>query len=767
MSAENNTSPADDAGVERVAACSAPETAKSGHCPEPTVVCALGEDAVSRFDDRRDEAFAEFAPCIVLRLDRQGVITFINDFGLRFFGYKREELIGRPVIGSITPPLDQNGRDMSAMLQALCDNPEALNQSENENMRKNGERVWVSWANRPLRRGDEFVGVISVGSDVTAGRRASEELARRERFYHSLIKNSSDLVTIVDRDGVILYESPAVTSCLGLSPEDTTGAALETHLHAEDVVGFRNMLAVVGEREDAAPVFEIRRKDRSGCDVHLEAVAANCLEDDAVSGIIINSRNITERKAFEEKIRRHAFHDALTGLPNRTLFMDRLTRAIARRRRGPEHSYAVLFVDIDRFKMVNDSLGHALGDKLLADIGKRLRSCLRKVDTVARFGGDEFVLLLDQVPDDREAFRVAERIKKALSRPFIVEKADGPTEVFASAGVGIVHGSPDYTDPDQVVRDADTAMHKAKSEGAGRCRVFHARMHSQAVEVLTLETDLRKSLQKDELELYYQPIIDIHSGRPMGMEALLRWNHPTRGLVSPLDFIPLAEETGLIIPIGDLVLERACRDIEQFNRAHPDSSPLFAAVNVSAKQFGRPDLAGKVASVLTDTGLPPHLLKIEITESAIMENPERAALILEELQELGAKPAIDDFGTGYSSLSHLHAFPFDTLKIDRSFINALDRDVKNGKIVQAIINLAENLDMTVVAEGIESEGQRSRLQGMGRFLGQGFLFARPMPMAALVEHMEQTYTKERPERTAAAVSNTRPEQVDGTGEHTA
>ncbi len=670
----------------------------------------------------------DLANCLILRLDLEGRITFLNEYGERFLGYADNELVGRKALGTIVPPVESTGRDLASLIRGMCRDPGSLPCGENENLRKNGERVWVSWSNRPIVENGVLTGILCVGADITRQRRTMEELVRRERFHGSIIARSTDIITIVDHDGRILHESPSATRHLGQPAEEVAGTMLHAHIHPQDRKMLDGVLTTVLANPGDNPVFAFRRTRRDGSMAHLEVTATNCLDDDAVSGIILNCRDVTERTAFEEQLKRHVFLDALTGLPNRALFLDRLTHAIARLKRKPGYQFAVLFVDLDRFKLVNDSLGHPAGDRLLTMIGGRIAGCLRRVDTVARFGGDEFILLLDEIDDDRQAIRVAERIREELARPFAMDQG----EVFASASIGIVFSSPEYSDPDQVIRDADTAMFKAKARGKGGYRVFHSRMHKQAVSLLALETDLRKAVERGEFELHYQPILSLEPLRMVGVEALVRWRHPEKGLVPPMEFIPMAEETGLIVPIGAFVLAEACRRAAEHNAAADAGKQLFVSVNLSARQFEQDDLACDIRGILDRTGLPAALLKLEVTESAIAANPEQAALILKVLRDLGVGLSMDDFGTGYSSLSHLHALPFDTLKIDRSFVSGLGlAGDKNSKIVHSIMALARNLGMSVVAEGIETDAQLSRLLAMQCRYGQGYRFARPAPFEEL------------------------------------
>jgi diguanylate cyclase (GGDEF)-like protein len=442
--------------------------------------------------------------------------------------------------------------------------------------------------------------------------------------------------------------------------------------------------------------------------------------------------DVTDRKVAEERLLHNAFYDGLTELPNRSLFMDRLGRSLARAKRREDYMFAVLFLDLDRFKNVNDSLGHTVGDELLISVARRLETCLRPGDTAARLGGDEFTMLLDDITDVSDATRVAERIQQDLAIPFDLNGH----EVFVAASIGIavsaIKGTVSAYDlPEDVLRDADTAMYRAKALGKARHEVFDEAMHARALALLRMETDLRRALERENFRVYYQPLVSLETGRISGFEALVRWEHPERGLVSPAEFISLAEETGLIIAIDRWVLREACHQTrlwqEKFGAStgHP-RAPLYISANLSSKQFGQPDLVDQIEEIVLHTGLGMHSLKLEITESVLMNNAEAAAAMLLQLRKLGIRLSIDDFGTGYSSLSYLHSFPLDTLKIDRSFINRLGGDGEGSEIVRTIMTLSRNLGMEVVAEGVETAEQLNELRKLTCDYGQGYFFARPL-----------------------------------------
>ena len=430
---------------------------------------------------------------------------------------------------------------------------------------------------------------------------------------------------------------------------------------------------------------------------------------------------ITERKRAEEQLVQRAFSDSLTGLANRALLLDRLGRALKRRSRHPDYLFAVLFLDLDRFKLVNDSLGHNVGDELLRAVARRLKKCLRsQEDTVARLGGDEFTMFLEDIKDETDATRVAERIHKELRISFQV---DGH-EVFTTSSIGIALSSTGYTQPEDLLRDADTAMYRAKALGKACYSMFDTAMHKRAVALLQLDHDLRRALEQKEFRLHYQPIVLLETVEVLGLEALLRWEHPERGLVPPAEFIPLAEETRLIIPIGRWVLEEACRQVRAWQAQFGADVPVN--VNLSGKQLSQRDLVDQITQILQEFSLDGRSLKLEITESMIMEDIESVITTLRQLKALGIQSSMDDFGTGYSSLSYLHRLPIDVIKIDRSFVSGSRSGVEKPEVVRTIITLARDLGMDVVAEGIETAEQLAQLRALGCKYGQGYLFSKPL-----------------------------------------
>ena len=457
---------------------------------------------------------------------------------------------------------------------------------------------------------------------------------------------------------------------------------------------------------------EIERERAEQAERHVRELNNYITEQERISLVLEETK---------DHFRHAAFHDSLTGLPNRAMFTELLKAEIEYSKRSKEHLFAVLFLDLDRFKNINDSLGHTHGDLLLVAFAERLERTLRPVDTLARFGGDEFAVLLTGIVDTTDAVRVAERIHAELSVPFNLDR----NSAFATASIGIALSSSGYDRPEDILRDADIAMYRAKENGKARYEMFDQGMHARAVSRLQLESDLRQAVENNEFTIHYQPIVALKTGRLAGFEALVRWNHPRLGIVSPADFVPVAEETGLIVPIGQWVLEEACKKVREWQVNSPGHRALSLSVNLSARQVAQPDLLERIKGALSESTLQPHHLKLEITESVVMGNAEAAAQMFKQLRSLGVQLSIDDFGTGYSSLSYLHRFPLNYLKIDRSFVMRMTTDNDNA-IVKTIATLAQNLGMEVIAEGIETEEQYQRLKELGCEYGQGFLFSRPV-----------------------------------------
>ncbi len=559
---------------------------------------------------------------------------------------------------------------------------------------------------------------------------AEEEIQRQRAFLRQVIDSSPNFIFAKDRYGRFTLVNQAVALAYGTTVEDLLGKS--------DADFARNPREAELFRQDDLEVIRTRREkfipieaitDANGKARWLQTVKRPLVgfsEDVQVLGV---STDITERKLAEDQLSHNAFHDALTGLPNRILFTDRLTHALNRSaRRKDEQWFAVLFLDLDHFKTVNDTLGHLLGDQLLIMVAKRLQECLRAADTIARFGGDEFVFLLEDLDETNEVVQVAERILESIHAPFNL----AGHEVDVSASIGIVLSTSSYEKADEILRDADIAMYRAKDLGRNRYVIFNSAMRANVVHHLELEKGLRAALENRQFELYYQPITSIKTHQISGFEALLRWRHPEKGMIPPSEFIPFAEETGLILPIGAWVLDEACRQMSEWQRRFPCEPPLAISVNLSNKQFSQPDLFEQVELALKESGLPPQTLQLEITESVIMENAELTIATLERMAALGVKIHIDDFGTGYSSLAYLHLLPINAIKIDRSFISGATVRGNGMEIAQTIVHLAHELHIDAIAEGVETEEQWKKLDGWSCQYAQGYLIAKPLdPQTAI------------------------------------
>jgi diguanylate cyclase (GGDEF)-like protein/PAS domain S-box-containing protein len=574
--------------------------------------------------------------------------------------------------------------------------------------------------------------------DITERKEAEKALRETEVRYRTLVEQIP-AVTYIDKvtDGPDepIYTSPQIEGMLGYTPEEwMEGRLWAERLHPDD----RERIKAADERFEAggepfSEEYRLIAKDGSVVWVREEAVETrnDAGERQYWQGVIFD---ITERKNLEEELQHRAFHDTLTGLPNRALFSDRLGHAVDRTRRDAGE-IAVLLMDLDDFKVVNDSLGHSAGDELLVDVGERLLTSLRAGDTAARLGGDEFAVLLENMSDLSEAERVAERIGDTLRPPFAV----GERETLVTASIGIAFGGTAAANkgPEELMRDADVAMYRAKRSGKARYALFDETMSTRAMERLDLIDDLLRALAREELALHYQPKVSLATGQIVGFEALLRWEHPERGRLLPERFVSLAEETGLIVPIGRWVLREACHTAREWQQLYPCDPPLVVCVNLSAKQLRDPDLFRDVHQILHESGLEPSSLDLEITESVAMEDAPATAVRLEELHALGVQVIIDDFGTGYSSLSRLESFPVDYIKIDRSFVGRLEEKTGAAVLVKAMIDLSHALGIEVIAEGVETAGQLERLRVMGCDLAQGYYFSRPQPSEAIQVLLEK------------------------------
>jgi diguanylate cyclase (GGDEF)-like protein/PAS domain S-box-containing protein len=569
-----------------------------------------------------------------------------------------------------------------------------------------------------------FVLVVRLVAAVASRAERDQERSAAEQIrVQAMLSGASD-VTLIVGDERVTYQSPSTLRVMGHEADTLIGQRYLDLVHPDDreeaVAFVRGLLVEPG----ASGLVDLRLAAAGGNWMPFECSCRNLLHDPSVRGFVVSARDVTERRLLEEQLEHRAFHDDLTGLANRALFLDRLEHTGARISRSGGR-YAVLYVDLDGFKPINDSFGHLVGDQVLTAVSERLRAATRRADTIARLGGDEFAILVEEHQEAVDAARVAERILTGLRRPIRVDDV----EVKVTASVGIAYDS-DGDVPADVLRNADIAMYLAKRDGQDRFEVFEPRMHLAVVERLHLEADLQRAIDNDELRCLYQPIVRLTDRRISGVEALVRWEHPERGTVGPGQFIPLAEETGLIVGIGRFVLTEACTQVQRWREQLPAARDLTASVNVSMRQFATSDLLADVAAALRSSGLPADALTLELTESALAIDPDRTLDLLHQLKALGVRLAIDDFGTGYSSLAYLHRFPVDVLKIDRSFVTSVVAGRQSPALARAIVDLGRSLDLDTVAEGIEQEAELVQFRDLDCSHGQGYLFSRPAPADA-------------------------------------
>jgi diguanylate cyclase (GGDEF)-like protein/PAS domain S-box-containing protein len=572
--------------------------------------------------------------------------------------------------------------------------------------------------------------------------RISRALKESEEHFRSAFDHAVGMA-LVSPEGHWLQVNSSLCAMLGYTETEMLAGGFRNVTHQEDLGEAFVKMHQLLEGEITSYQLETRYLRKDGRTVYVLQSASLVRDDDGrARHLVLQVQDISARKRAEEQIHHAAFHDALTGLPNRTRLADRLSLAVERAKRTSDYRFAVLFVDLDRFKVVNDSLGHDLGDRLLVDLSRRLEGCVRKVDTVARLGGDEFAILLDGIGGPEDAAAMAGRILETIARPFLL---DGH-EFHTTGSVGIAYSSAGYERYEDVLRDADTAMYRAKANGKNRFEAFDQTMHARAVETLRLENELRRAVVSGEIRPYFQPVVALDTGELVGFEALARWYHPERGIIPPADFIPLAEETGLITPLGMSLLRQACAQMRVWDEARPGEVPLSLSVNVSVIQFRFATLVEDILGIILETGIEPGRLKLEITESALMGDAAAACETLRQLKALGVRLAIDDFGTGYSSLSYLHRLPFDTLKVDRSFVVRMSTDRESRDIVETIITLAHKLGKDVVAEGVETNAHRAELAGLGCGYAQGYFFSRPLDAeaAGLLLSAGATWASEAP-----------------------
>jgi len=672
--------------------------------------------------EQRFKAFMDNSPTVAWIKDEQGRYIYINAPYELTFNIRQGDLVGNtgpePWTADTARQLAENDRAVlesgkPRQLYETLSGPDKIRQ-----------HWWLLQFPVDAGAGQRFIGGMAV--DITERKQAEEALRASEERYALAAQSVNDGLWDWNLKTNEVYYSERWKAMLGCDGEDigTTPFEWFRRVHPDDLAQVQTLLQ--DHLEGRTPTFEsehrMRHKDRGYRWVLSRGLAVRNGSGRAYRMVGAQS-DTTQRKLAEEQLIHDALHDALTGLPNRTLFVDRLSHRIKHSRREKDRLFGVLFLDLDRFKLVNDSMGHSAGDQLLVETARRLEQAVRPGDTVARLGGDEFAVLLEDVTEPGDAVRVAERIQGSLKNPIKLENQ----EVVSTASIGIAMSQTGYEKAEDVLRDADTAMYRAKSEGRARHEVFDSAMHARAVSLLKIENELRQAIEREEFRVFYMPIVSLATGRIDGFEALVRWQHPERGIVAPFDFMGVAEDAGLIIAIDRWVLRRACREVRDWQQRFPDGDRLTVSVNLSAKQFHHSDLVETIRGAITDSGLPGESLGIEITEGVLIDNTSTAGEMLGEMRKLGARIYLDDFGTGYSSLSYLQRFPIDAVKIDRSFVSRLGPKAEGHEIVQAIVTLAHNLGMRVIAEGIETNDQLGLLRRLKCGYGQGWLFSKPIP----------------------------------------
>ncbi|MDC0835881.1 EAL domain-containing protein [Geitlerinema sp. CS-897] len=678
-----------------------------------------------RESEARYRTVVESQSDFILRSLPDTTITFANEVLCQALGTSLEEMVGKKW-SDFANAEDLETRVFKELTQLSPTNPRCI--VENRDTRSDGSVGWTQWLNEGIfNESGQLVEIQSVGRDITELKQVDRALRQSEERLRLVTENMSDLVCLHHPDGRYLYVTPSSETLLGYRPEELIDRDPYEFFHPDDRDRVsRDAHESVLRGQPRAITYRIRQK--TGQYIWLETLTQAILDD---AGQILHlqttSRDVSDRVRAEKQLKHEALHDGLTGLPNRNFLMERLDLALKRSKRYRSFQFAVLFLDLDNFKVVNDSLGHCVGDELLLAVGELLQQCVRETDLVARLGGDEFVILLEDIEGIEGAVRVAERVLEALRSPVRV----AGREVFTSTSVGIAAGTRDRNNPEDLLRDADLAMYRAKHGGRGQYAIFDPAMHFQVVQRLHLENDLRRALENEEFVLYYQPIVFLETHILRGFEALIRWQHPRRGIVSPGEFIPIAEDTGLIEPMGRWILQAACQQLAAWQTQFPERS-IKIGVNLSARQLHE-GLLQQLEDLLNTYGFQSESLVLEITESMLVQNVEVTCALLDRIRAKGIRLSIDDFGTGYSSLSYLSGLPVDALKIDRAFVNLSESDARNQVIAESIVALSNLLELNAIAEGIETLQQLEWLRGLGCELGQGYLFSPPVPVDRATE----------------------------------
>lgn len=705
---------------------------------EPGQVFALAVDVTARYAGmvqipEREEFLQGILDTVVdgiVTIDELGLIRDFNPAAAEIFGYQPHEVVGKRV--NMLMPEPHRG-DHDGYLRHYLETGEGRmigRRRETVGLRKDGTVFPIEIAVSEMKVDEHrhFTGIVR---DVTEQKAAERALRESEERYALAARGANDGLWDWNLEDNSIYYSPRWKAMLGYG-EDEIGTSPDewvNRIHRDDAGRFMDELKAHLEGRTATLRCEYRIRRKSGEILRMVARGVAVRGEDGKAYRMAGSQSdITERRRAEERLVHDALHDTLTGLANRTLLADRLGQALARLKRNPAMGLAVASLNLDRFRVINESLGHAAGDDLLLAVSRRLENQLQPGDTLARLGADNFAILMEDIGDEAAVRKRANRIQKAVGQPYRL----GGREVFSSASVGIVMGGADHRSANDILRSAELALSRAKKDGKGRTETYHETLHREAVGIMETETDLRKAIEQNRVVAFYQPIIALESGRVAGFEALARIDHPERGIVPPSEFIGIAEDTGLIVPLCEQILSQACSQTARWQR-EKGCGDLTVSVNLSARNLADDGLTDMLSHILADSALSPETLRLELTESLIMANPESMAQTMAELKKLDVRLALDDFGTGYSSLSHLRRFPLDTLKIDRSFVMRMVSETRDQELVRIIVTLAHTLGMDVVAEGVETAAHADSLRGLNCEYAQGFLYAAPLPAAAAGE----------------------------------